>query len=220
MTALPSDKLKQLILLFLAAMMAPAQRFIGGDVSASELPGLWLPIIADYHARAGVLGRSAAGDTAPTDDDDRTFGEQQAASDAPYLQRYAGELATASGEADATTGGGAVDASATENPRAAGTASDAGVPNAAAMKKRLRLYAERLHATAHEAYVMAMPPSTKYHWRLGSHDPCPDCVDLASGSPYTADTLPSYPGDGSTQCLTMCKCWLETVEKAEAPFKP
>lgn len=49
------------------------------------------------------------------------------------------------------------------------------------------------------------------HWNLGlpMTEHCDDCPDLAAGSPYTPTTLPCYPGDGNTQCMTNCCCSLD-----------
>jgi hypothetical protein len=46
-------------------------------------------------------------------------------------------------------------------------------------------------------------------WRLGVAEHCGDCVSIANGSPYTEASLPAYPCDGSTKCLSNCKCTLE-----------
>jgi hypothetical protein len=43
-------------------------------------------------------------------------------------------------------------------------------------------------------------------WVLGSEKSCGKCPIIAAGSPYRKETLPSIPCDGSTPCLTRCKC--------------
>lgn len=45
-------------------------------------------------------------------------------------------------------------------------------------------------------------------WERTANESCPDCIALEAGSPYTADTLPTYPGAGQTVCRTNCKCHL------------
>lgn len=47
------------------------------------------------------------------------------------------------------------------------------------------------------------------YWLLSAVRNCPDCIDLASGGPYTADTIPTFPGAGATRCHGNCKCTLE-----------
>ncbi|MDI6781408.1 MAG: hypothetical protein QME49_04800 [bacterium] len=48
------------------------------------------------------------------------------------------------------------------------------------------------------------------YWTLGipMTDHCHDCPELADGSPYTPETLPTFPGSGDTACLTSCCCSL------------
>lgn len=73
---------------------------------------------------------------------------------------------------------------------------------------RTSLYVGRMRGTANEAFVEADPDSS-YTWELGgTEEHCEDCPVMAAGSPYSSDTLPSYPGDGSTECLGNCDCVL------------
>lgn len=37
---------------------------------------------------------------------------------------------------------------------------------------------------------------------------CPDCIELAEGSPYSYDELPTIPAAGDTVCLSNCACSL------------
>lgn len=46
-------------------------------------------------------------------------------------------------------------------------------------------------------------------WQLNPAEHCEDCIELAAGGPYTAETLPTYPGAGETQCRGNCNCTLE-----------
>lgn len=48
-------------------------------------------------------------------------------------------------------------------------------------------------------------------WRLNPAEHCGDCLNLAAGSPYRVDALPTVPGAGSTQCRGNCKCTLERL---------
>lgn len=47
------------------------------------------------------------------------------------------------------------------------------------------------------------------YWRLSAAEHCPTCLTNAAGSPYTRQSLPSYPADGNTQCKANCRCYLE-----------
>lgn len=49
------------------------------------------------------------------------------------------------------------------------------------------------------------------NWKISPAENCPNCLSNMAGSPYTKETLPNYPGDGSTQCKANCKCYLERV---------
>lgn len=46
------------------------------------------------------------------------------------------------------------------------------------------------------------------YWLLASVRNCPDCIDLALNSPYTTDSIPTYPSAGVTRCHGNCKCTL------------
>lgn len=45
-------------------------------------------------------------------------------------------------------------------------------------------------------------------WELGAVDEgnCNLCPSFAAGSPYTKDTIPAIPCDGTTPCKTRCRC--------------
>jgi len=44
-------------------------------------------------------------------------------------------------------------------------------------------------------------------WHLGATEKhCGRCPEIAAGGPYTKETIPSMPGDGSTPCLGHCDC--------------
>ena len=41
---------------------------------------------------------------------------------------------------------------------------------------------------------------------VAQDDACPKCRKLAAGSPYTADSLPSWPGTAESTCGESCRC--------------
>lgn len=47
------------------------------------------------------------------------------------------------------------------------------------------------------------------YWRLSPAEHCGDCLTLSGDSPYTAQTIPTYPGAGQTTCRGNCRCYLE-----------
>lgn len=80
------------------------------------------------------------------------------------------------------------------------------------IERRAAMYAHALDGSFEEAAVSRMKGVLIY-WRLTDAEHCPTCIDLANGSPYTPDTLPTTPRKGETQCLTNCKCFLEITTK-------
>jgi hypothetical protein len=44
------------------------------------------------------------------------------------------------------------------------------------------------------------------YWDLGVAEHCPDCLILNANSPYTAQSIPTYPAAGTTQCKGNCQC--------------
>ncbi len=83
---------------------------------------------------------------------------------------------------------------------------------------RSDLYVGRMRGSANEAFAIASfeeDPETEFTWALGgTEDHCEDCPEIAAGSPYTQDTLYTYPGAGDTECLGRCLCILEREDGA------
>lgn len=84
-----------------------------------------------------------------------------------------------------------------------------GGEGAKARRARATLYALKLTGTANAAFVASMPKDVEIRWILGKAEHCDLCPVHAAGSPYTRATLPAVPGDGSTPCVTRCRCRLE-----------
>ena len=57
----------------------------------------------------------------------------------------------------------------------------------------------------------ALESRAQFRWQLNPAEHCGDCVALSAGGPYTADTLPTYPGAGDTACRGNCNCTLERI---------
>jgi len=82
---------------------------------------------------------------------------------------------------------------------------------------RLGMYVETLDGIFNAGRVDALPENVKIHWRLHPADHCSTCVGMAFGGPYgkpgsSDNPLTRVPRDGSTICLTGCKCSLEVEE--------
>lgn len=143
------------------------------------------------HGRAAYFGRARAGDTA-TDmisrSEDQAYGIEAMRQDAKFLRGFQRDL---------------------EMGRYGDEASGY---RTNAIYQRAKLYVDRLTGTANESFAQTMPEDTEFMWVLGGDNNCDDCPEIAAGSPYTPETLPSYPGDGSTQCLANCRCSLISSE--------
>lgn len=89
---------------------------------------------------------------------------------------------------------------------------DQGGRGAQARKGRAALYALKLRATAAETWTASMPGVTEFLWVLGVTDQhCPECVTEAGRGWRRKGELHRMPGDGSTSCVTRCRCHVETA---------
>jgi len=86
----------------------------------------------------------------------------------------------------------------------------AGMSLAAAVS-RVLMYASATQQSFWQALAGGQKKNVKIYWTLHPAEHCNGCLALAAGSPYTADTLPTYPGAGDTECLTNCVCTLEVL---------
>lgn len=169
------------------------------SVVSAELESL----LRDGHADAYRLGRNHAGDTAPDPEQDAAGGD-------------AAWESTAGGKSQAAYWQGLnadVEAGRYGDPD-----NDANPPKPKALANRVTLYTHNWTATANDAWVASMPEDTLYWWRLGrgiKSEHCPSCSEWAAGGPYTAEALPAVPGDGSSECGSLCACEIETDDGME-----
>lgn len=155
--------------------------------------GRVLDTLTEAHTDAVVLGRGHAGDRAPLEDDDRRFAQTIVDSETEYLVGFVDDLQ----DGRYTNENGELDREAIE--------------------RRLHLYSNRLVGTANEALVLASDLDAMWEWILGveaSH--CTDCPEIAAGSPYKAEDLPTTPGQNVTRCLHNCRCQLRRSDGLEA----
>lgn len=76
-------------------------------------------------------------------------------------------------------------------------------------KARADMYVNSMDGIFDAGRVDAYPNNgTSIFWEISSAENCGDCIDLAIGSPYKPDTLPTTPRAGGTMCLSGCKCSL------------
>lgn len=77
---------------------------------------------------------------------------------------------------------------------------------------RIRNYGRAGTQSYWREYGHSTPQGFVLDWVLGHADHCTatastlGCVELSIGSPYTADTIPTYPTAGATTCRGNCKC--------------
>jgi len=75
-------------------------------------------------------------------------------------------------------------------------------------QQRVGMYSQTLQGIGDHARVEAAPMDSQFVWKLGHAEHCPDCLVLASNSPYTKADLPTTPRAGATRCLSNCECSL------------
>ena len=138
--------------------------------------------LLEAHQEAAYLGRYRAGDRSLPDADDRGFAWEVMRGEDEFLARFAQDI---------------------ESGRYTDAEGKLLLP---AIRARTALYLQRVIGTANEAWVLASPGVIE--WRLSPAEHCDDCLELAARSPYLPMELPAVPRDGSTQCLSSCKCVL------------
>lgn len=81
---------------------------------------------------------------------------------------------------------------------------------------RLEMYVQSLDGMYGHGQVDGMPENIEIDWVLHPAEHCSDCLKFAAEGPYTKKTLPAVPRDGTTQCLSGCKC---TLRFRKVPLK-
>lgn len=82
--------------------------------------------------------------------------------------------------------------------------------------QRIALYENALEGAFHLGAIDGSPDGYLVWWALGSCSHCDDCPVLAHNSPYTRETLPTFPRDGMTTCRANCCCSLD-FRQADVP---
>lgn len=161
-------------------------------------PGEWAEEAATHleaaHTQAVVLGRQRAGDLTAEEEDDRTYAAQVMEGQGEYLDGFR-------------------EAIEDDDPRYL----DGKDFRVGPIMSRLELYALATVGTANEAFALTSGEDL-ITWNLGAVEhSCPQCPELADGSPYKASELPTVPCGGGTQCGSRCGCYL-TREDGVAGF--
>lgn len=163
-----------------ARCMDLARDMSRGDATPQQFGGAMYGLLVQAHGMAAYLGRMLGGAAGPMTPADAVFGRTVADEQRPYLDGFV---------------------QAQYQPSQPGEDANAA---------RAALYARGLYATANEAWRLTLEPGERVWWVLGPNENhCRQCPAIAAGSPYTAETLPTVPGSGDTDCLGNCKCSLE-----------
>lgn len=168
-------------------------RFVS-TLDAGELGETMADILSDAHEGAASVGRRRTGDEHVFSEEDRVLADRVMEGERSFVNAFMDDIR-------------------------AGRYWDSTEERIvfAAIFARALMYLARLSGTANEAYVEASGDGYTWTWVL---DPlaehcetesgeCLDCPTLAAGGPYTAETLPTYPGAGDTLCLLGCRCHIE-----------
>ena len=149
-----------------------------------------LAILRSSHAYAAMYGRRLTGDDAPLNDEDWAYADLVMEGQREFFDNFIKQLRD-------------------RDPRYVGTSQVDGSPlyKLKPIMSRLDLYLRRTVGTANEVFVSASPDDALFWWVLGENeDHCSDCPDLAAGSPYTKESLPTVPGAAETICQLGCLC--------------
>lgn len=155
-------------------------------------------VLLDGHYEALRLGYERAGDFEYDPAELKVLARGIKDTESQYLQGYR--------DADGVWHNGFVqDLKSGDDPR---YFDEEGLLKPGSLDARSDLYVGRMRGTANEAFLDASPEDATYDWELGVSEHCADCIELADLSPYTRDTIISFPGDGGTSCLGNCGCRL------------
>lgn len=175
-----------LLLLFLRVTLDKhARQFVAGYSQQTDFLFLCMTAIRQAHYAAAQLGVVQAGAVAYNP---YSVAERAAAAQESFLAAFATDLAN--GRYDPRSDGG---------------------EGARARKQRFELYALRLTGTANAAWLAALPRTTEVLWVLGENeDHCSTCRYESAQLWRPVSHLTRTPGDGSTICITNCRCHLQT----------
>ena len=89
-----------------------------------------------------------------------------------------------------------------------------------ALRQRVGLYGLKSSSSASAGFVTAGAEDDEYGWLLGIAEHCPDCIYIASLSPFDGSTIFTNPREGGTVCLGNCKCRWVRLSDGLSPFGP
>lgn len=163
-----------------------ASRLAAGEIKPRTFLDKGREVLAKAHAGAFALGRAKAGGSGEVSYSDLLKADRIAKGQRAFLKGFADDLQA--GRYDPKSEGGA---------------------GAKVRKARAMLYALKLTATANESWL-AGRPDEEVKWVPHAEESCGDCLSEAAEGWRERSELTRYPGDGSTACVTRCKCSLVT----------
>lgn len=171
------------------------EKYAAETITADEFGVQFRDLLADRHGRAGYLGRRRGGDDWEFDEDDALFGEIIAEDEQEFLDQFVLDLSLGRYR------------------------NGKGEPDIEAIDRRAQMYVRKLRGTSNEAFAGTADTEDEIEWLMSASEHCQSCRDLAAGSPYKPDELPTYPGSGGTSCLTSCRCRLKRVSDKREGFR-
>lgn len=159
-------------------------RLASGAISVDEFGDQVYTVLVEYHARSVAIGRQLAGNSMPLNSFDRLIGVAAADDESRFLAGFLSDL------------------------RGRRYFDDDDQLKSGSVMNRLNLYTHKFRGTANEAFMLTSSPLDLFTWHLGPNDHCADCPQIAALSPFSRDANLGYPGDGGTECLTNCTCYL------------
>jgi len=182
------EEREKLLILLLASMEDVHNKLV--DVfklsSKPDIVKVAFDLLAVNHTVAAYIGRGLVTDPITVNAVDCMIGEAMANKQLPFLEKFVDDVVL-------------------------------GGLSAEAISARAELYGHALYGTVNRVWAASQSPNTLIWWDLGPNENhCTQCPIMASNSPYKADELTTFPGDGNTDCVTNCKCTLRT-ETEEGP---
>lgn len=176
--------LKKLAFTTFAGFRKLIKQLAGNEITLGEFEARVEALLFESHARASVIGRNISGDLTPMTAEDRLLASLVVDGEKRFLNKFINDI------------------------RSGKYTLEDGALHVIPIERRAVLYTTKLRGTMHESFVNVSKTGSTFDWILIAEDNCSDCPRIAAGSPYTAATLPTYPGNGETECITNCKCVL------------
>lgn len=159
-------------------------KLASGEIDLAEWEREFTKLVESAHINSARLGRMRAGDLVENVVYDQILGMLSANSDRAYLHGFVNDIQK----------GRYTDRLGDLKPEP--------------IKSRQLLYANKSRGTANLAFVSSSQHAATFDWVMLNAEHCDVCPEYQKGSPYTGQTLPAFPADGTTPCRANCGCVL------------